>query len=45
MASEVGASEAIGKADRIFEKVYRSADAIEGPLAFREKRKPNWRGQ
>lgn len=45
MAAEVGASEAIGKADRIFERVYKSDDAIEGPLAFREKRKPNWRGR
>ena len=45
MAAEVGASDAIGNADRIFEKVYRSEDAAEGPLAFREKRKPNWRGR
>ena len=45
MATEVGGAEALRAADRIFEAVYRSEDAIEGPLAFREKRKPNWRGR
>lgn len=45
IAAEVGASEAVAAADRLFERVYRSEDAIEGPLAFREKRKPNWRGR
>ena len=38
-------AEALLAADRIFEPVYNSEDAIEGPLAFREKRKPNWRGR
>lgn len=45
MAAEVGASEALGKADGIFEKVYNSEDAKEGPQAFREKRKPVWKGR
>jgi enoyl-CoA hydratase len=45
VALEVGATEALTAADRIFDPVYRSEDAIEGPLAFREKRKPNWRGR
>ena len=45
VALEVGATEALTAADRIFDPVYRSQDAIEGPLAFREKRKPNWRGR
>ena len=45
IAAEVGASEAVTAADRLFERVYLSEDAIEGPLAFREKRKPNWRGR
>ncbi len=44
-ATEVGSTEALRNADKIFEPVYRSEDAIEGPLAFREKRKPNWRGR
>jgi enoyl-CoA hydratase len=30
---------------RIHEKVYSSEDAIEGPCAFAEKRKPNWQGR
>ena len=45
MVTEVGASDAVVAADRLFERVYRSEDAIEGPLAFREKRKPVWRGR
>jgi enoyl-CoA hydratase len=45
MSTEVGSSEAIRKADQIFEPVYQSEDAIEGPQAFREKRKPVWRGR
>jgi enoyl-CoA hydratase/carnithine racemase len=32
-------------ADALWEPVYRSEDAQEGPRAFREKRAPNWRGR
>ena len=32
------------RAEEIWEPVYRSADAQEGPAAFREKRTPVWRG-
>jgi enoyl-CoA hydratase/carnithine racemase len=32
------------QAEQIWEPVYRSADAQEGPAAFREKRKPVWKG-
>jgi enoyl-CoA hydratase/carnithine racemase len=32
-------------ADGLFEPVYASQDAIEGPLAFREKRPPVWQGR
>ena len=31
--------------DRLFEPVYRSADAQEGPRAFREKRAPDWKAR
>jgi crotonobetainyl-CoA hydratase len=26
-------------------KLFRSKDAVEGPLAFSQKRKPNWTGE
>ena len=32
-------------AQAIWEPVYLSADAQEGPLAFKEKRAPHWRGE
>ncbi len=36
-------SEAFDEAERIFEPVYKSEDAQEGPRAFLEKRAPVWR--
>jgi enoyl-CoA hydratase/carnithine racemase len=33
------------EAERIWEPVYNSADAQEGPLAFRDKRRPVWTGR
>lgn len=39
----VGATRAI--AAEIFKHVYTSEDAIEGPRAFREGRKPQWKGR
>jgi enoyl-CoA hydratase/carnithine racemase len=33
------------EADRIWEPVYRSDDAQEGPRAFRERRPPRWTGR
>jgi enoyl-CoA hydratase/carnithine racemase len=33
------------EADAIWEPVYRSEDAKEGPAAFREKRAPSWRAR
>jgi enoyl-CoA hydratase/carnithine racemase len=38
-------SEAFDIAEAIWEPVYRSADAQEGPAAFRDKRPPVWRGR
>jgi enoyl-CoA hydratase/carnithine racemase len=36
---------ALAEGDRIWEPVYRSEDAQEGPRAFREKRAPVWRAR
>ncbi|MDR0344554.1 MAG: enoyl-CoA hydratase/isomerase family protein [Nocardiopsaceae bacterium] len=38
-------SRAFQAADEIWEPVYLSEDAQEGPAAFREKRRPVWRGR
>ncbi|MGK2880234.1 MAG: enoyl-CoA hydratase/isomerase family protein [Mycobacterium sp.] len=38
-------AEAYDLAEAIWEPVYRSADAQEGPTAFREKRTPVWTGR
>jgi enoyl-CoA hydratase/carnithine racemase len=48
MVSEVAGlafESAFATADAIYEPVYRSADAQEGPRAFREKRRPVWQGR
>jgi len=37
--------EAYAEAERIWEPVYRSADAQEGPAAFRDRRTPRWEGR
>lgn len=37
-------AEAYARAEEIWEPVYLSQDAQEGPLAFRERRSPVWRG-
>ncbi|MCU1683025.1 MAG: paaG [Amycolatopsis sp.] len=38
-------AEAYDRAEEIWEPVYLSKDAQEGPLAFREKRAPVWQGR
>jgi enoyl-CoA hydratase/carnithine racemase len=45
ISTETGRSAALRSAGHLFERVYRSSDAQEGPRAFREKRAPLWHGQ
>jgi len=41
----LGFEEGFLEAQKLHKKVYASEDACEGPLAFAEKRKPQWAGQ
>mgnify|MGYP003669810192 CR=1 FL=1 len=43
--AETGWSGALKAGDRIYHSVYHSEDAQEGPLAFKEKRKPVWKAR
>jgi enoyl-CoA hydratase/carnithine racemase len=45
LSAEHGWSEALEKADELYEPVYLSEDAQEGPRAFAEKRAPQWQGR
>lgn len=42
LSAEHGMTDAYAEADRIWEPVYLSNDAQEGPAAFRDKRAPVW---
>lgn len=44
-AADHGVTELAEIADALWEPVYRSADAQEGPQAFRERRPPRWQGR
>jgi len=44
-AAERGWSDALDEGYRLFEPVYLSEDAQEGPRAFKEKRPPQWKGR
>lgn len=44
-AMDLGCAEGLLEADRAHLKAYASQDAIEGPRAFSEKRKPVWQGR
>lgn len=45
LVAHVGLDDAYAQAEAIWDPVYRSADAQEGPAAFRDKRPPVWRGR
>jgi enoyl-CoA hydratase len=45
LSTEMGRSAALRASTHLFESVYRSEDAQEGPRAFGEKRKPEWKGR
>jgi enoyl-CoA hydratase/carnithine racemase len=44
-SAEMGWTAALDTGDRIYERVYLSEDGQEGPRAFKEKRKPEWKGR
>jgi enoyl-CoA hydratase len=45
ISTEVGQTQAVRHANAIYESVYRSEDAREGPRAFAERREPVWTGR
>lgn len=45
LSSEMGRSAALRAAAHVFDRVYRSEDAQEGPRAFAEKRRPIWKNR
>src|SRR5215510_1512161 len=45
LATDMGRQAGLEAARHLFDHVYRSEDAQEGPRAFAEKRKPRWQGR
>jgi enoyl-CoA hydratase len=45
LATDMGRLAGLEAARHLFDHVYRSEDAQEGPRAFAEKRKPHWQGR
>lgn len=45
LMAQYSLSDAFDVAEDVWESVYRSADAQEGPAAFRDKRSPVWQGR
>jgi enoyl-CoA hydratase len=44
-AMDLGCEQGLVGASRLHVETYASLDAIEGPRAFAEKRKPKWQGK
>ena len=45
LSTEMGRSAALRAARHVSERVYRSEDAQEGPMAFAQKRRPQWKNR
>ena len=45
LSTEMGRSAALRAARHVSERVYRSEDAQEGPMAFAQKRRPQWKSR
>jgi enoyl-CoA hydratase/carnithine racemase len=45
LATDMGRLAGLEAARHLFDHVYRSEDAQEGPRAFAEKRTPHWQGR
>ena len=45
VAPSMSLDDAMRYSDTAYRFIEKTADGVEGPLAFMEKRKPNWQGK